>query len=1101
MIANTITTNNLTSLLVPSQLPEFIRDDPAYSNFVLFLQAYYEWMEVNGNVTEQTKNLLKYKDIDQTTTEFIQYFYNDFLSYFPPDILASKVEVVKLAKQLYQAKGTPSSYKLLFRILYNSDVDFLNTGDVTLKASSGSWYVTKSIKLATDVMYVSGISYSGNIITIITVVPHYLSVGDTTVVSAVSGTNAPNGTWVVSEINSLTSYSFVSSSTPSGVLDISNASVYFPHGYVNENFLNTISLRIFGETSQTIATVENVVQTGIRMEVFLSNIERLFVSGEYVRIVDNHNNDVLFDGHPLRAKILGQISQIKIDPKHEGSKYVAANTTTGYVGDPVVVFGGLNTPTGHGATAKVGSVTSGSIQKITIVSGGYGYANNQTISTPGQANTMINISASSGGAIAHAGDIGQTNSTTSTLTYIPIDNLPISGQPGTIFDYNTIQIGAAQYAQMFANNYNANANTTLANAFTFTSYNTGYLASVVVDNGGGGIDPSNPPTVTAESVYETNVTRANGSSLVLANIVNMGILAPIQIISGGTGYVNNDVIVISGGTGYGAKAKVTNVASNGCITSVSYTANGIISLGGNGYSVGDIYPTQNTADANVVNSIIQTGGYKLSSGLPMLSVTSANTYAANAVLVVPGILGSGALLNPIYNGVGNITEISISDYGEDYTSVPSISLKVQDILVNGLLGTDVSYQPQNGDIVYQGNSINTAPYIAHVDSIYPLITNTGSPQNNTYLLRVYNYTSNPSSGQQFKIDGKSISMGLVTSLTDQQIAAIELGGGFTGLNFTKFNNLIAPGVLSYGDGLAKATATFLNGLTIGNGQYLDSTGQPSSFNVLQNENYNDFTYQITLDKEIAKYRSTLLNLLHPTGTKVIGRYSMKSSHATDFHIINVLNTGYPLSHYTGSQTSGITMSANFTNQSNNIIHFTNLYGANLANILSTNNIISITTANGDVVSSRVTSTNAPANNITIASNVWLAFANVANITANANSTLIHVTSLTGSYDIINNGIYTNANTPLLDIVRPGDSILVANTIIKTVTGVTSNTITVSSNVSTNSVNSLMSVSRTLTATDGGVLIFGPVGQQYYPELTTESGNTIISQDGSFLILG
>ena len=71
--------NQKTSLLVPSQLPEFIRDNPDYNNFVLFLQAYYEWLEQNNNITDRTKNLLNYKDVDATTSEFTQYFYNDFL--------------------------------------------------------------------------------------------------------------------------------------------------------------------------------------------------------------------------------------------------------------------------------------------------------------------------------------------------------------------------------------------------------------------------------------------------------------------------------------------------------------------------------------------------------------------------------------------------------------------------------------------------------------------------------------------------------------------------------------------------------------------------------------------------------------------------------------------------------------------------------------------------------------------------------------------------------------------------------------------------------------------------------------------------------------
>ena len=69
-----IPNNYKNSLLIPKQLPEFVRDDPNYQNFVLFLQAYYEWLEENDNVEERAKNILNYVDIDRTTTEFLQYF-------------------------------------------------------------------------------------------------------------------------------------------------------------------------------------------------------------------------------------------------------------------------------------------------------------------------------------------------------------------------------------------------------------------------------------------------------------------------------------------------------------------------------------------------------------------------------------------------------------------------------------------------------------------------------------------------------------------------------------------------------------------------------------------------------------------------------------------------------------------------------------------------------------------------------------------------------------------------------------------------------------------------------------------------------------------
>ena len=124
-----------TSLLVEKQLPQFIKDNPDYSNFVLFLKAYYEWLETANSsnnqittantsgqgVTFATKNLISYTDIDNTVDGFIDYFRNDFLPYFPQDSLVSPQQAIKAAKQLYQSKGTPASYQFLFKILYNSD--------------------------------------------------------------------------------------------------------------------------------------------------------------------------------------------------------------------------------------------------------------------------------------------------------------------------------------------------------------------------------------------------------------------------------------------------------------------------------------------------------------------------------------------------------------------------------------------------------------------------------------------------------------------------------------------------------------------------------------------------------------------------------------------------------------------------------------------------------------------------------------------------------------------------------------------------------------------------------------------------------------------
>ena len=950
-----IQSNQKTSLLIPSQLPAFIRDDPSYANFVLFLQAYYEWMEQTGGVTEASKSLLSYKDIDETTSEFVNFFNNDFLPYFPAEILADKAKVTKIAKQLYQTKGTPASYQFLFRILYNTEVDFFFTEDAVLKASAGSWYVARSLNLATT----------------------------------------------------------------------------------DSNFLNVANLRIFGETTKSIATIETTTTDGLKTEVFISDIERLFQSGEFVRVVDANNQDVLFDGSPLRAKVVGQISQVKIDPNNRGLTY--------HVGDPVVVYGGLTSNTNHGASAVVGSITTGSVQRISTDVGGYGYTN-----SPNTVIRFSNLNAGSQSPVAIIGTLNPTNG--SNVSFVATDVIGIKQR---------ITIGNSQYN--FSNSIHANANTTLANAFTYISF-TGYpIGSVLVENGGGGL--SQVPTITAQSLYQNETFSANNT---YGNLANLGILAPIQIVSGGTGYRANDTIVFTGGSGYGAYANVTSVDINGSITGIQYVYAGTESphhypLGGMGYK-------QNY--------------------LPNVSVNSANTLASNASIYVPSILGAGASFTAVVDRIGSVTTINITDPGTDYISVPNATLKVQDIAVSNVTVTNL---PSKGDLVYQGQNLANSSYVALVDSIQQ-IYNFADPTQSIYNLRVFNYNNKP-----------SFNLPLVVE-TPGQVGQPAYVSKQISLNLTTAYNTIntesrydSTGVINYGDGTAKANASFLNGLAISQGQYLDTSGQLSSYDVIQSSQYNKFTYEITLEKEIAKYRNTLLNLLHPTGMQVIGRFAMKGNSSVNYTATGELDTGHTLGYYTGDPGSYATMTTDYVNQSNNIVTFGGLVGANLENIIIPGDMLLLTTPTGFEIYSEVLSVMyGGANTVTLKDSPWLTFANVAQVTANAGSDVINISSLTGSYDIVNDGNYSDLSNPLIDIVYPGDFITVANNSEKLVIGVTSNTITLGSNLS-NTVNSLMSVRRTVYTTN--VQIFGAVGEQYFPELTDENGNTIITEDGRIILLG
>ena len=978
-----------TSLKVPYQLPEFIRSDDNYQTFVAFIQAYYEWMEQQDigsgkeGVIYGTQNLINYQDVNfletgQTFNKFIDYYINQFLPNFPADCLSDKSKLIKVAKELYSRKGTPASYQFLFRALYNSDADIFLTRDVIFKASDGKWYVSKSLRLASN----------------------------------------------------------------------------------DEQWLSIENYRLFGLTSKSIATVERSVAVGNRTEVYISNIERLFQSGEDVIVVDNNNQKLYFKDSKvvdssivgatvLQAKILGSISAVNINSTKRGQLYNGRTDT--YSGDPVVFYGGLNTSTGLGATAFVYETTSGSIRSISVDDGSYGYRPDP--------NTYIKFIGGGGqGAIANVGSVdpaGEIN-----VAFVAQNYMQTALFAAT-------KIGALSYP-FFPANTSANSVCSLANAFTFTGFSTYPIVSVIVNNGGGGY--TSLPSVKALSLYDTLDPQSTTNLNKKGYLGSLGMLGPIQIVTPGTGYANGDIIYFTDSAGgVGARANV-KVNATGSIISTEY-----------------IY-------SNTANKVVRTPkngmGYK-QTHLPTLGVTSSG--GSGAALRVNTVLGDGALLTPIADerGIGAITSFIIENYGEDYIAAPKVSLKVRDLMVTNVSPANII---KAGDLLYQGGNVNTAVFKAYVDSI-SLFQSDVVQANSKYVLRVYNYTSNTKTSLQLKstdrASGANIYLDLATTYTTQ--------------NTSSGQYIYQNGIRTYGNGAAAATAKFLNGLIIGTGQYLNDDGFPSSNQILENEDYNNFTYDLIVQKSFEAYKDVLYKLLHPSGTKVIPINALKAEYTINTDRESTESNTHTLSYYTGSAGSNATMYSTFENFSNNIIKFDALAGANIANIAIPGSLVSlIYNPCGPNVFSEIISVNYASNTAVIRDNVILSFANVATANVLTSNNRINIRSVTNGYDVINNGEYSNTANKMRDIVFIGDRIRVVNgasTFHGTVTYVeySNNVIFANTTIPFSSNSANISIGRTMSTIN--VEFYNSLGTIYYPELLTQDDRSIISQDGRTIILG
>ena len=142
-------TNKKISTNVDQQFPFFVRDDGP--NLVAFLKAYYEWTEQANNAIEVSKNLLNYQDIDSTYEKYLEYFHREIMDDIPRDVLANRNKLAKHIKDVYRSRGSQLSYQLLFRILYNEEIEFYYPGEDLLRVSDGRWVLETSIRVGPPV--------------------------------------------------------------------------------------------------------------------------------------------------------------------------------------------------------------------------------------------------------------------------------------------------------------------------------------------------------------------------------------------------------------------------------------------------------------------------------------------------------------------------------------------------------------------------------------------------------------------------------------------------------------------------------------------------------------------------------------------------------------------------------------------------------------------------------------------------------------------------------------------------------------------------------------------------------------------------------------
>jgi hypothetical protein len=333
-----------------------------------------------------------------------------------------------------------------------------------------------------------------------------------------------------------------------------------------------------------------------------------------------------------------------------------------------------------GFQCEVSTISTGVVGAVTMTANGSGYAANNTLSAP--ADDIGGIT----GVINAIGGISSgnfyTNSTTASFT---------ASISGTVLDVTAVASGTLVVGQTILGSgvsantvitalgtgsggtgtYNINNSQTVGSSSISAlgvyrdtpltgGSGTGATGNIVVSNG----------RVSIVSIVEPGVGYAVGDSLSASLAGSSNGIATTSAITGGSDYTNGTYtdVALTGGTGTGARATIT-VSSN-AVSAVAITS------AGSGYAVSD------TISANAVT--IGNGINTLTTG----SLVGGSNYATGTYTNVPltGGTGSGARATVVVGAGGDVTAVSITSRGVNYTAADSLSAAASNLggFTNGI---------------------------------------------------------------------------------------------------------------------------------------------------------------------------------------------------------------------------------------------------------------------------------------------------------------------------------------------------------------------------------------------------------------------------------
>lgn len=312
------------SNFISNQFPQFYKEEG--ENFILFMKAYYEWMEDSwdganngyGGPIREARELLEYRDIDTTIERFLEYFKEKYLYGIPFNVISNKRFLLKHILDVYRSKGTIQCYKLLFKLLYDEDIEIYLPSIDVLRVSDGTW-----------------------------VEPRYLEITDSEIASSYIGkTIIGVSSGVTAIVESLVKERYNTS-----IINVLHLSNILPKG---GKFNKGEKVTELGLQNDTVAITEAPTILGSLDGLTVINGGQGYVLGDVIKIVhrDVSNGDVIsygIDGILKITKLSTGFGSLVFDIVSGGFGYTANASTFLYKNTST-------NSTGQGASFKIGSI-------------------------------------------------------------------------------------------------------------------------------------------------------------------------------------------------------------------------------------------------------------------------------------------------------------------------------------------------------------------------------------------------------------------------------------------------------------------------------------------------------------------------------------------------------------------------------------------------------------------------------------------------------------------------------------------------------------------------------------------------------------------------